>query len=92
VATLATSWFTNLCLCSCCVLRISVFDVAPANLPGFDPLSPGGGGCVFKMCWCGIGGEDDNEKKLEALRTKLLASLQNGICGNQRDRYDQDES
>jgi len=70
VATLAASQWTNLCLGSCCVPRISVFDVAPANLPVFDLLSPGGGGCVSIMCWCGIGEEDDNERKWEALSTK----------------------
>jgi len=68
-AALAVSQWTNLCLCSCCVPRISVFDVVPANLPLFNLLSPGGGGCVFMMCWCGIGEEDDNERKWEALRT-----------------------
>ena len=50
--------------------RISVFDVERANLPVFDPHSPGRGGCLAKMCWCGIQEEDDNEKKWEALRTK----------------------
>jgi len=69
VAALAASQWTNLCLRSCCVPRISVFDVVPANLPVFDLLSPGGGGCVSMMCWCGIGEEDDNERKWEALRT-----------------------
>jgi len=69
VATLAASWWTNLCLRSCCVPRSSVLDVAPANLPVFDPLSPAGGGCVSIMCWCGIGEEDDNERKWEALKT-----------------------
>ena len=49
--------------------RISVFDVAPVNQPVFDPLSPVGGGCVSMMRWCGIGQEDDNERKWEALRT-----------------------
>jgi len=68
VATLAASPWTNLCLRSCCVPRISVFDVVPANLPVFDPLPPAGGGCVSKMCWCGIGEEDDNERKWETLR------------------------
>jgi len=48
---------------------MSVFDVAPANLSVFDPLSPGGGGSVSVMCWCGIGEKDDNERKWEALRT-----------------------
>jgi hypothetical protein len=74
------------------VPRISVFDVAPPNLPVFDPLSPGAGGCVSIMCWCGIGEEDDNERKWEALRTKLLASCQNGISSSQHERYAQDES
>jgi len=67
VATLAALWWS-------CVPRIFVFDVAPANLPVFDPLSPGGGGCVSIMCWCGIGEENDNERKWEALTTKLFAS------------------
>ena len=69
VATLTASRSTNLCLRSCCVPRSSVLDVAPANLPVFDPLSPAGGGCVSIMCWCGIGEEDDNERKWEALKT-----------------------
>jgi len=69
VVALAVSRWTNLCLHSCCVPRICVLDVAPANLPVFDPHSPGGGGCVSMMCWCGIGEEDDNERKWEALRT-----------------------
>jgi len=92
VATLAASQWTNLCLYSCCVPRISVFDVAPANLPVFDMLSPGWGGCVSIMCWCGIGEEDDNERKWEALRTKYLASCQNGTSSSQHDRYAHDES
>jgi len=70
VATLAASRWTKLCQRSCFVPRFSVFDVAPANLPEFDPLSPGRGGCVSTMCWCGIEVEDDNERKWEAQRTK----------------------
>ena len=58
--TLAASLWTNFCLRSCCVPRISVFHVAPAELPVFDPRSPGDGGCLSIMCWCGIGEEDDN--------------------------------
>jgi len=69
VAVLAASWWTNLCLRSFCVPIISVFDVAPANWPVFDPLSPGGGGWVSIMSWCRIEEEDDNERKWEALRT-----------------------
>jgi hypothetical protein len=74
------------------VPRISVFGVVPANLPEFDPLSPGGGGCVSIMYWCGIGEEDDYERKREALRTIVLASCQNGIYGSLHDCYAQDES
>jgi hypothetical protein len=48
---------------------MSVIDVAPANLLVFDPLSPGGGGCISMMYWCGIGEEDDNKRKWEAPRT-----------------------
>ena len=58
-----------MCLRYCCVPRISVFDVAPANLAVVDPVSPGGGGCISMMCLCGIGEEDDNERKWEALST-----------------------
>ena len=68
MAALAASRSTNLCLGSCCVPRISVFDEAHANLPVFDLLSPGGGGCISMMCWCGIEEKDDNERKWEALR------------------------
>jgi len=69
VAALTASRWTNWCLCSCCVPMIAVFDVAPANRLDIDPLSPCWGGCVSMICWCGIGEEDDNEKKWEALRT-----------------------
>jgi len=92
VAALAASRRTNLCLRSCCVPRISVFDVAPANLPVFNPLSPGRGGCVSKMCRCGIGEKDDNKRKWEALRTIYLAWCQNGISSSQHDCYAQYES
>jgi hypothetical protein len=54
---------------SCCVQRISVFDRVPTNRAVFDPLSPGGDGCVSMMCRGGIGKEDDNERKWEAMRT-----------------------
>jgi hypothetical protein len=49
--------------------RSSSFEVAPADLAVFDPLSPAAGGCVSMMCWCGRGEEDDNERKWVALRT-----------------------
>jgi len=46
-----------------------VLNVSPANQLDFDPLAAGWGGCVSMICWCGIGEEDDNEKKWEVLRT-----------------------
>jgi hypothetical protein len=67
VAAFAASRRTNLCLRSCCVTRSSELVVVPANLPVFDLLSPGGGGCVSKLCWSAIGEEYDNERKWEAL-------------------------
>jgi len=69
-----------------------VFDVVPANWHDLDPLSPGRGGCVFMMCWCGTGEEDDNEKKWEVLRTTQFALCQNGISTSQDVPYTQDES
>jgi len=44
------------------------FDVAAANRLDIDLLSPGWGGWVSMICWCGIGEEDDNKKKWEVLR------------------------
>jgi hypothetical protein len=41
----------------------AVFDVVPANQLDLDVLSPGCGGWESIICWCGIGEEDDNEKK-----------------------------
>jgi len=63
VAALSASRWTNFCLRSCCVRRMSVFELAPGNRPVFDPRSPDGGGCVSMMCWCGIEEEDDNKRK-----------------------------
>jgi hypothetical protein len=60
---------TNLCLHSGCVPRMSIFVVASANMPLIDLHSPGRGGGVSMMCWCGIREEDDNERKWEVLRT-----------------------
>jgi hypothetical protein len=51
------------------VPRVSVFDLALTNLPVFDLLSPGGGGSVSIMHWCGIGEEDDNKRKWAGFRT-----------------------
>ena len=92
VAALAVLRWTNCWLHSCCVPIIAVFDLAPANRLGIDPLSPGWGGCVSMICWCGIGEKDDNEKKWEALRTIYSASCQNRISSSQLDHYTQDES
>jgi len=46
-----------------------VFHVSPTNWLDFDALAAGWGGCILMMCWCGMGEEDDNEKKWEVLRT-----------------------
>jgi len=67
VAALAASRLTNLYLHSCGVPRISIFDIAPANLPIINPLLPGGRSSVCIMCCCGIEDEDDNDRKLEPL-------------------------
>jgi len=69
VATLAASRWTNLCLRSCCVPRIAIFDLAPPNRPVCDLLSPAAGVCVSMMSWYGIGEEEDYERKWEALST-----------------------
>jgi hypothetical protein len=74
------------------VPRCSVFDVVPAHLPVFDLLSPGGHGSVSIMCWCGMGQHDNDERKWEALRTRVVASCQNGIYSSQHDRYIQEGS
>jgi len=92
VPALAVSWWTNVLLGSCSVLRIAIFDVAPPNPPEFDPHSPGCGGCLSVMCWCGSGEENATERKGEALRTIKLASCEKGINSSQHDRYTQDES
>jgi len=46
-----------------------MFDEAPTNRPIVDPFFPGEGGRVSMMCCCGIGDDDGNERKWEALRT-----------------------
>jgi hypothetical protein len=66
-ASVASRW-TTWCLRSCCVPISDIFDEASANWPDLDPLGPSRGGCVSIICWCGIGEEDDNEKRREALR------------------------
>jgi hypothetical protein len=70
VASLAVSQLIKLWLRYCCILRISVSDVAPANLPVFDPLGPGGGGCLSSMSWWKIWEYDHKERNWDALRTK----------------------
>ena len=68
VAALAVSWWNIWCPQCCSVLMSDVFDDAPANRLDLDPPSPGWGGYLSTICWCGIGEEDDNEKKWEVLR------------------------
>jgi len=69
VTTSATSRWTNWCPCTCCVPMTNQLDVVPANQLNFNPQSPGWGGCVSMICWCGIEEEDDNEMKWEVLWT-----------------------
>jgi len=68
VAALAELRWCNWCLRSYCVPISDVFHDVPANWLDLDPYRPGWGGCVSMICWCGIGEEDDNEKKWEVLR------------------------
>jgi hypothetical protein len=45
-----------------------IFDVVPAVRQDLDSFGLGCGGCVYMICWCGIGEEDDPEKQWEVLR------------------------
>jgi len=45
-----------------------VLDEAPFDRLNSDPLLPGCGVCVCLIWLCGIGEEDDKEKKWEVLR------------------------
>jgi hypothetical protein len=92
VAALAASRWIDKCLHSCCVPISDVFDEEPANRLDSHPLRPGSGGCLFMICWCGIGEEDDNEKMWEVQRIIYLAWCQNRIISCQHVRYTQDES
>jgi len=69
VAALVALQWTNLYLHFCCVPKIDVIDVAPSTLQLYDPVSPGVGCCVWMTCWCGLGEDDDNVRKWEALST-----------------------
>jgi len=44
------------------------------------------------ICGCGDGEEDDDKKKWEVRRNKLLASTQNGMSDSQPARSTQDET
>ena len=92
MAALAASQRTNWCLRSCCLPKTGVYKEAPTNQLDLDLLGPGRGGFVSVIHWCGIGEEDDNEKKWEVLRIILLGSCQNGIISCQHLCYTQDES
>jgi len=69
LAALAESRWNTWCLCSCCGPMSEVFDSAHGNRVESYPLSPGRGGCVSTICWCGIGEEDHNGHNWEVLRT-----------------------
>jgi len=68
MAALAASQWTLWCLHAYCVQMSDVFVESPANQLDLDPLSPGWGGCVSTIGWCGIEDKDDNEKKWEVVR------------------------
>lgn len=91
MAALAASLWTNWCLCSCSMPIIAIFDIVPTNQLDLDPLSPGWGGCISRIWWCGIEEEDDIWRKWEALKTIELALCQNWISRNQHVFYTQDE-
>jgi len=69
VAALEALRWTNWWLRSCCLPMSDEFDIVPGNPFESHLLSPGWGGCVCMICWCGIDEEDDNGKKWEVLRT-----------------------
>jgi len=91
LAAFATSRWANWFLRWGRVPMIDIFDVPPANRQDLDPLAPGWEGCVSIICWRGIGGEDDDEKKWEDLRTISLAACQNGISSSQHVCYTKDQ-
>jgi hypothetical protein len=90
IVLVALQW-TNWWLCSCCVAMIAIFDIVPANRLDWDSLTPGWGGCVSMICWCGIGEEYDNEKKWKSLRTISFGACQNSMSSSQYVRYTQDQ-
>jgi len=92
VAALAVSRWTDRCLYSCCVPKREVSGEAPANRLDLDSLTPGWGGCISMISWCGIGEEDDNEEKREVQRSILLASCQNWISSSQHVHYTRNKS
>jgi len=54
VAAFAALWWIIWYLHCCCVPMSDIFDVAPTIQLDLDQLSPGCGGCVSMICWCGI--------------------------------------
>jgi len=68
VAALASSWWTDWCLCRCCVSVGGALVEVPVVRLDSDPLAPCRGVCGAMICCCGGGKEDDNEKKWEVLR------------------------
>ena len=91
-ATLTVSRWTDWHLHCCCVQPSDTLHEAPVDLLDSDLLSPGWGASVAKICWSGIGEEDDNEKKWDVLRNIESASSQNGIRNSQLVHSTQDES
>jgi len=92
VTALAVSRWTNRCVHSSCVPMSDVLGEVPIDRLNSDPLLPGWGICVAMIWWCGIGEEDDNEKKWEVLMNIYLGSCQNGINSSLHVCYTEDES
>jgi len=83
VAVLDASWWTDWCLCCCCVPANDTFDEAPIDRLGSDPLLPCSGVSVFMIYCCGNEEEeDDNEKKGEVLTNMEFASSEYGISNS----------
>jgi len=92
VAALAVSWWTYWCLHYCCVPAGATLDETSVGQLYMDPLSLRWRLSVARICWCGKGEEDDNERKCEVLRNRKLAWSRDGMYTRQLARSEQDES
>ena len=68
LAALAASRWTNWCRCCCYVPVSDAFDEVPIDQLNSDQLSLCWGICAAMICQCGMGEEDDSEKKWVVLK------------------------